>query len=96
LLRRATKNILPKATRTRPKKGLASPYARWLQAEHLPDWAETALSRESISNAGLFAPDTAHRLRQAHKAGQPGLGSLLMGVLSTQIWYSQLAINNEQ
>ena len=86
LLRQAVKNILPDATRTRRKKGLASPYARWLQAERLPDWAETALSGTALEQAGLFNVTTVDRLRRAHQAGQPNLGPLLMGVLSTQVW----------
>jgi len=88
LLRRAVKNILPEATRARRKKGLASPYARWLQQNRLPDWAETALSETALQQAGLFDPMTVEQLRQAHQAGQPGLGPLLMGVLSTQVWYN--------
>ncbi len=87
LLRRATQNILPEATRTRRKKGLASPYAQWLRAEKLPEWAETALSPKALQQAGLFDPTTVHTLRQAHQAGQPHLGALLMGVLSTQVWF---------
>jgi asparagine synthase (glutamine-hydrolysing) len=87
LLRRATKGILPDATRTRRKKGLASPYADWLRAERLPEWAEIALSPATIQRTGLFNPTVVQQLRQAHQAGQPNLGALLMGVLSTQMWY---------
>ncbi len=87
LLRRAAQHLLPEATRTRRKKGLASPYAQWLRVERLPDWAETALSSAALRQAGLFNPITVQNLRQAHQAGQPHLGALLMGILSTQIWY---------
>lgn len=87
LLRRATQQILPEATRTRRKKGLASPYAHWLRAEKLPAWAEVVLSPQALNQAGLFDPATVQDLRRAHQAGQPHLGSLLMGVLSTQVWY---------
>jgi asparagine synthase (glutamine-hydrolysing) len=87
LLRQAVQHILPEATRTRRKKGLASPYAQWLRAEKLPEWAESALSPLALRRAGLFDPATVHTLRQAHQAGQPRLGALLMGVLSTQIWF---------
>jgi len=87
LLRQAAKDLLPQSTRTRPKKGLASPYARWLQAERLPPWAEEALSKESIQKAGLFNPQVVDMLRREHQAGRPNLGALLMGVLSTQVWY---------
>jgi asparagine synthase (glutamine-hydrolysing) len=87
LLRRAAQNILPKTTRTRRKQGLASPYAHWLQAERLPGWAEVALSKEALKRAGLFDPPAVSALRRAHQAGQPNLAPLLMGVLSTQLWF---------
>ncbi len=86
LLRQAVQKLLPPATRTRRKKGLASPYAVWLRAERLPEWAEAALSPVGLRRAGLFNPETVQRLRRAHQAGQP-LGALLMAVLSTQVWY---------
>jgi asparagine synthase (glutamine-hydrolysing) len=87
LLRQAAQYLLPEATRTRRKKGLAAPYADWLRAGRLPDWAETALSPETIRQVGLFNPITVQNLRQAHQSGRPNLGSLLMGVLSTQVWF---------
>lgn len=95
LLRRATKNILPEATRKRRKKGLASPYGYWLQQEPLPEWAETVLSDEYLRQAGLFDPKTVHTLLRAHRASYPtkynqtNLAPLLMGVLSTQIWFER-------
>jgi asparagine synthase (glutamine-hydrolysing) len=89
LLRQATKPLLPEAVRTRRKKGLAAPYALWLRSDRLPDWAETALTPQSLRRAGLFKVETVQALRQAHQAGRPGLGSLLMGVLSTQVWFEQ-------
>jgi asparagine synthase (glutamine-hydrolysing) len=87
LLRQATRGLLPEVTRTRRKKGLASPYAGWLRAARLPDWAETALASSSLRQTGLFDASTVQELRRAHQSGQPHLGPLLMGVLSTQIWY---------
>ena len=66
---------------------------RYQQAKQLPDWAETALSAQSITNAGLFKPDTVRQLRQAHQSGQPGLGALLMGVLSTQTWHDSFIVS---
>jgi asparagine synthase (glutamine-hydrolysing) len=87
LLRHATQGLLPEATRTRRKKGLASPYAQWLRAARLPDWAETALSIQALQQTGLFDAATVQSLRRAHQAGRPHLGPLFMGVLSTQVWY---------
>jgi asparagine synthase (glutamine-hydrolysing) len=88
LLRRAVEKLLPPATRTRRKKGLASPYAHWLRAKRLPEWAETALSPAALRQAGLFDSAVVLMLRQAHQSGQPDLGPLLMAVLSTQVWYN--------
>jgi len=87
LLRQATQGLLPEATRGRRKKGLASPYAGWLRTARLPDWVETALAPPSLRQTGLFDASVVQELRRAHQAGQPHLGPLLMGVLSTQIWY---------
>ncbi|MCG3207415.1 MAG: Asparagine synthetase [glutamine-hydrolyzing] 1 [Anaerolineae bacterium] len=87
LLRQASRGLLPEATRRRKKLGLAAPYAAWLATERLPDWAEAALSPGALRQAGLFNPETVLRLRRAHRAGQPNLGPLLMGVLSTQVWH---------
>lgn len=88
LLRRATRHLLPSGTRTRQKKGLAAPYALWLQTGPLPEWAETALSDRAINQAGLFDAAAVRQLRQAHRAGQLNLAPLLMGILSTQVWYA--------
>jgi asparagine synthase (glutamine-hydrolysing) len=87
LLRLATKGLLPEATRTRQKKGLAAPYARWLQSKPLPEWAETALSDTALRQTGLFDPEVVTDIRHLHQAGRLDLGSLLMGVLSTQVWF---------
>ena len=86
LLRQVTQRLLPEATRTRRKKGLAAPYADWLRSSRLPDWAEAALDRPAIDRASLFAPNVVAELRRAHQAGRPQLGPLLMAVLSTQLW----------
>lgn len=89
LLREAVRGLLPEATRLRSKKGLAAPYADWLGAARWPDWAEALFSEGAIRRAGLFRPGPAHRLRQAHRSGQPGLAPLLMGVLSAQLWWER-------
>lgn len=87
VLRQATHKLLPEGTRRRKKVGLASPYAAWLRAKRLPDWAESALSPDTLRQTGLFNPQTVVALRRAHQAGRPNLGPLLMGVLSTQVWH---------
>lgn len=87
LLRQASQQLLPQATRLRRKKGLASPYAHWLKSQRLPEWAEQALSPSVIRHVGLFEPTVVSAVRQAHQAGQPNLSALLMAVVSTQVWH---------
>jgi asparagine synthase (glutamine-hydrolysing) len=89
LLRRATRHLLPEATRLRQKKGLASPYARWLRSEHLPQWAEDALSARTTQRIGLFEPAAVQALRLRHQETNPSstCGPLLMAVLNTHLWY---------
>ena len=94
LLRQAAQGLLPEPTRTRRKKGLAAPYADWLRAERLPDWAEESLAPPALKRVGLFEATTVNALRQAHQAGQPHLGPLLMGVLSTQVWAREFRMEN--
>jgi len=95
LLRRATKNILPESTRKRRKKGLASPYGYWLRQERLPEWAEMVLSEGHLQQAGLFDPKMVQTIRRVHQTNYPAkynqtnLAPLLMGVLSTQLWFEQ-------
>lgn len=86
LLREATRGLIPEEVRFRKKKGLSVPYARWLSRTRLPDWAETALSRAQLEQAGLFDPDAVVQLRREHQEGAPGRSTLLMGVLSVQLW----------
>jgi asparagine synthase (glutamine-hydrolysing) len=92
LLRQAVKGLLPESTRTQLKQGLAAPYAQWLRAKQLPGWAEDSLSESSLRRTGLFDPAAVAVLRSAHQAGQPHLGALLMGVLSTQVWVKEFRI----
>ena len=86
LLREASKGIIPEDVRRRTKKGLWVPVAKWLYRERLPEWAETALSNTELKRAGLFDPDAVAQLRREHQRGAPGRATLLMSVLSVQIW----------
>ncbi len=89
LLRQAAAGLLPEPTRHRPKQGLAAPYAGWLQSPRLPEWAEAALSAGAVGRAGLFDAGAVQLLRRQVQGGQRQLAPLLMGVLSTQIWFEE-------
>ena len=89
LLRQATRGVLPESTRTRRKKGLAAPFTRWLQSERLPAWAEEMLTPKMVQATGLFDAKQVQQLRRQVQLGEAQLGSLLMGVLTTQLWYEE-------
>jgi len=90
LLRHAMRSHLPATSLSRAKQGLAAPYAAWLRRPCLPEWAEDALSANALKDVGLFNAARVAYLRAEHQAGHFDHGRVLMGVLSTQVWYKQL------
>jgi asparagine synthase (glutamine-hydrolysing) len=89
LLRTALRDRLPPEILARQKQGLAAPYAAWLRAERLSDWAEAALDPAALRRAGYFEAAAVARLRAEHQAGRADHSRLLMGVLSTQAWHAE-------
>jgi asparagine synthase (glutamine-hydrolysing) len=89
LLRRALAGVLPRAVTGRRKQGLAVPYGRWLARPRLAEFAEQALAPDALRRAGYFvpAPVAALRAAVARGAGRDAQ-SLLMGVLSVQVWHA--------
>ncbi len=90
LLRRAMAARLPEPVRCRPKRGLATPHAAWWRVETLPRWAEEALHPSAIVEADYFDPAEVRRLREAHRLERMDASRLLMGVLTTQLWHTQV------
>ncbi len=89
LLRTAVRDLVPPEILARPKQGLAAPYAAWLRAQRLHDWAEAALTPAALTRTGYFDPAAVASLRAEHQAEAADHSRVLMGVLSTQIWHSQ-------
>ncbi len=94
LLRNAMAGHLPQAVRARQKRGLATPHADWWRRDRLPAWAEEALHPVSLSQTDIFHTPTVNRLRQEHQRGVADHSRLLMGVLTTQIWYELMGIRD--
>ena len=94
LLRRAMVSRLPQAVRQRPKQGLATPHAAWWRRERLPAWAEDALHPAALSQTDYFHAPTVARLRREHQRGVADHSRLLMGVLTTQVWYEEMGIRD--
>ncbi len=90
LLRDGMRSRLPRAVRERSKRGLATPHAAWWRSESLPEWAEEALSPTRLADAGYFEATAVARIRDAHKQGRVDVSRLLMGVLTTQLWHTEV------
>ena len=94
LLRRAMAGRLPEVVRRRPKQGLATPHASWWRRERLPAWAEDALHPAALAQSGYFHAPIVVRLRREHQRGVTDHSRLLMGVLTTQIWYDLMGVRD--
>jgi asparagine synthase (glutamine-hydrolysing) len=92
LLRRVYAPLLPPAIAQRRKQGLASPHARWWQQPRLPDWAEEAISPQSLAATGWFRPEVVHSYRQLHQSGKSNLAPYLTAVLTTQLWQAAFRV----
>ncbi len=86
LLREAGKNLIPEPARLRPKAPLQVPYPRWVAKPRLPQWAETALGEAQLRKTGLFDSTAVLGLRREVQAGGLGKATLLMSVLTMQVW----------
>jgi asparagine synthase (glutamine-hydrolysing) len=89
LLRAGMKGKLPDAVVSRPKRGLATPHAKWWRSAHLPAWAEEAMHPSAIESCGYFDSSEVKRLREEHQTGNADHSRLLMGVLTTQLWHDE-------
>ncbi|MBP8002149.1 MAG: asparagine synthase (glutamine-hydrolyzing) [Chloroflexi bacterium] len=92
LLREAMKDKMPPAVSGRAKKGLATPHALWWRREKLPAWAEECLHPTALAQTGIFSPAIVQNLRVAHQSGQADHSRLLMGVLTTQLWFQEMEL----
>jgi len=86
ILRQALQRVLPPEILGRKKRGLMAPVSGWLRAP-LPPFAEDLLSRDRLREKGYFAPDAVRALLERHRQQTgPAWGSLLLRVLSIQLW----------
>jgi asparagine synthase (glutamine-hydrolysing) len=82
----AGRGVVPDPSRTRRKKALRIPYAEWLSAEQLPEWAEELLSESVLKRTGFFDPVQVRRIRNELRQGNTRLSTLIMAVLAIQSW----------
>ena len=84
ILREALKGLVPESLRLRPKRGLRSPYARWLR-EPLPEFAAELLSPATIRAKGYFDAAEVGRRLERHRTGAADARDSLFAVLSVHV-----------
>jgi asparagine synthase (glutamine-hydrolysing) len=85
LLRKAMAGILPRNLAWRGKRGLSTPYNKWLCAD-LPEFAREMFSESALQNRGYFDPLLVQKLLAQHRQGAQSVGRILLGVLGIQLW----------
>lgn len=85
---------LPSTIRQRPKQGLATPHADWWRQPRMPDFVEDSLSETALHALALFDPAVIQRWRSEQRSGRANHSALLTGVLNTQLWLAQIALQN--
>ena len=89
LLREAARGVIPEEVRMRKKKGLSVPARAVACPAHVcRSGRRQRCPRAELDRAVLFDPDAVAQLRREHQRGAPARASLLMGVLSIQVWRS--------
>ncbi|WP_343606926.1 asparagine synthase (glutamine-hydrolyzing) [Fluviicola sp.] len=88
LLKEIVHRYIPKSVMDRPKMGFAIPIESWLRNE-LRDLLETYLSRERITETGLFHWSEIDRLKTAFLSGRTEFGVKIWYLLSFMMWYEK-------
>lgn len=84
-LREILRRYVPPELIERPKMGFAVPLAEWLRGP-LRGWAEAHLSRESLSQDGVFDESLVRALWNAHLDGTKNAAYVLWNILMFQAW----------
>jgi len=85
ILREVLARHVPRDLFERPKMGFGVPIGDWMRGD-LRDWAESLLSEEALSDAGLFDVANIRAVWQAHLSGARNHQYLLWPVLMFQAW----------
>jgi asparagine synthase (glutamine-hydrolysing) len=88
VLRELLGKYLDRDSFLRPKQGFAIPLAEWLRGP-LRDWAESLLSRESLTRGGLLDVEFVRRHWEAHASGARNLHYPLWNFLMLQAWVAE-------
>lgn len=92
LLRRWAARILPPSLATRRKRSYRAPDAASFFGKGMPGWVRDQLTPDAVRRCGVFSPTAVAGLMRRCTAGRvTGVGEnqALVGVLSTQLWFSR-------
>jgi len=93
IFKKATKDLLPYATRHRDKQGFSIPLADWLRGE-LHETVCEYLSPGSIKKTGYFDPSFVSNLIGDHREGRKNNAYYLWALLIFQMWHEMFIENN--
>jgi asparagine synthase (glutamine-hydrolysing) len=88
VLKRAVRELLPRAVLARPKQGFRVPLPEWLRGE-LAGWARHQLHHSSIHRRGLFRRAEIERMWGRHVSGTYDHSFDLWCLLNLSAWYER-------
>jgi len=86
LLKKVSKNVLPRQIITRKKQGFPIPISQWFRKE-ARSFVRDTLSMTAIRQRGLFNENYIEKLLNEHQAGFADHGNLLWGLINVEVWH---------
>jgi asparagine synthase (glutamine-hydrolysing) len=94
LLKKATKNLLPKEVIRHRKQGFVGPMTRWLQGDLKP-YVLNTLSEKNLHRHGLFNSNTIQTLLREHLTGREIHDTLIWSLVVFQVWFDLYLENSK-
>jgi asparagine synthase (glutamine-hydrolysing) len=86
ILKRAVADLLPSSILERKKMGFSIPLTVWFRGELRP-FVEETLSRQAITETGVFSYDAVRRLLDDHFELRANVDNQIWGLITFMIWY---------